>query len=365
MTNNSSNFQKNRKNEMHEQVNYWRVNIESGILRFMERIILRFNVSDVLGGDLGQILHLKEVKEQVKYRGLIESPILQKSNEEMELIHSEATLPQYIFEFQNVCVDVLTGLVVLENGFIVDSTLAKWQKIIFRGGVGSSVKRTKRSKVKIVGCLMVLPHSPYFYHILIDEIPNLIRIRDEYPHCNGVIVHTTMPSWALELLSYFQFDIHKLNEKSVVAENLLAVSAPRAIVGKNLEYLRRHIETKPEMIIVVSRKGSPRSDNEIEKEIVKRIPGAILIDPGDFTVEEQIGLFTKARAIIGLHGGALTNCVWMDKSSKVVEIFNHAYRTSDYARLCMELGIRYYGVEIESMNPAQVSRVVEGKINGI
>ena len=148
MINNSSNFQKNRKNKMHEQVNYWRVNIESGILRFMERVILRFNVSDVLGGDLGQILHLKEVKEQVKHRGHIENPILQKSNAEIELIHSEATLPQYLFEFQNVCVDVLTGLVVLDNGFIVDSTLAKWQKIIFRGGIGSSVKRTKKSKVK-------------------------------------------------------------------------------------------------------------------------------------------------------------------------------------------------------------------------
>jgi capsular polysaccharide biosynthesis protein len=200
---------------------------------------------------------------------------------------------------------------------------------------------------------------------LIDELPNLIRIRDENPHCNGVIVHTTMPQWALELLSYFHFDIYKINERAVVAENLLAVSAPRAIVGKNLENLRRQIETKPEMTIVVSRKGSPRSNDEIEKEIVRRIPGALLVDPGDFTVEEQIRLFSSARAMIGLHGGALTNCIWMDKSSKLVEIFNHAYRTSDYARLCIELGIRYYGVETENMNPEQVGSVVEAIINEI
>ncbi len=206
---------------------------------------------------------------------------------------------------------------------------------------------------------MVLPHSPFYYHVLIDELPNLIRIRDEYPHCNTVIVHKTTPPWALGLLSFFGFKVTVLSEKAVTVESLCTVSAPRTIVKKNLEKLREYVETSPEKVIVVSRKGSPRSDNQIEQEIMSRIPTATLIDPGDFTIEEQVKIFSSARAIIGLHGGALANCIWMDKAGKLIEIFNHAYRTSDYETVCMELGVKYCALETEELNPGEIGLAIE------
>ncbi len=358
MENKSSSYQHNRKKELKEQFNYWSANIESGVIRFCERVLLGFNTSDILAGDLGQIEHLQEVKEQVRERRLIEGPILQVPSNGEKLSPHSATSAQFIFNIKNARVDVLTGLVVLDSGFVVESTLAKWQKILYRGGIGSSVKRTKRSKKKIAGNYMVLPHSPFYYHTLIDEIPNLIRIRDEYPQFNNVITHELTPSWALELLNHFNFEVSRLGEKAVVVENLIAVSAPRAIVQKNLELLRRGINMSPEKIVVVSRKGAPRSDNDIEQEILDRVSGSILINPSDFAVEEQIEIFSKARIIVGLHGGALTNCIWMDTSGKVIEIFNHAYRTADYERLCTELRIRYVGVETENLSAEEVGSVV-------
>lgn len=363
MGNNSRSFRKNRKKEFREQLNYWKVNVESGILRFLERILLGFNVSDILAGDLGQIQHLQEVKAQIKVRRLLEGPILQKSKDFKNPSPVEATSTQFLFEIQNARVDVLTGLVVLDAGFVVDSTLAKWQKIIYRGGIGSSIKRTKRSKKRINGRYMVLPHSPFYYHTLIDEIPNLIRIRDEYPECKNVIVYELTPSWVLEILAYFNFIAHPMCEKSVIVENLLAVSAPRAIVRKNLDFLRRQISLKPGKTIVVSRKNAPRSDDEIEHEIINRIADAILIDPGDFSVDEQIKIFSNAQTIIGLHGGALTNCIWMNSSGTLIEIFNHAYRTADYERLCLELDITYCGVETENLSAKEISLAVERLIN--
>ena len=119
----------------------------------------------------------------------------------------------------------------------------------------------------------------------------------------------------------------------------------------------------PDKIVVVSRKGAPRSDNNIEREILSRVSGSILVDPSDFSVEEQVEIFSNARIIIGLHGGALTNCVWMDTSGKVIEIFNHAYRTTDYERLCAELSIRYVGVETENLSSEEVSSIVARLIN--
>lgn len=365
MGNNSKSFRKNRKRDFREQLNYWSANVESGALRFFERLLLGFNVSDMLAGDLGQIQELHEVKTQVKSRRLLEGPILQKSRDFKDLNLVEATSTQFLFEFQNARVDVLTGLVVLDAGFVVDSTLAKWQKILYRGGIGSSIKRTKNSKKRMAGIYMVLPHSPFYYHTLIDEIPNLIRISDEHPECRNVIVHELAPSWALELLDHFNFDIHLIGEKSLIVEKLFAVSAPRAIVRKNLDYLRRQINTTLQDIVVVSRKNAPRNDDEIEREIIDRVEGSILINPGDFTVDEQINIFSRARIIIGLHGGALTNCIWMDCSGAVIEIFNHAYRTADYERLCIELGMTYRSVETENLSASEVGLLVERLINGI
>ncbi len=358
MINDSSRFRKNRKKLVKEQLDYWQTNKESGILRLTERILLGFNVSDILAGDLGQIEHLDDVSIQIRERRQLDGPILQKTQKGSTLTSSEATSSQYLFEFSNVKVDVLTGLVVLDAGFVVDSTLAKWQKIIFRGGIGSSVKRTRRSSKKVLGKYMVLPHSPFYYHTLIDEMPNLIRIRDEYRQCNNVIVHQLTPVWALDLLSYFGFNVKILDQKAIIVESLFALSAPRAIVQKNLEYLRHQLQFSPSDIVVVSRKGAPRSDNAIEQALASQIRGSVLIDPGDFAVEEQIKIFSHARIVIGLHGGALTNCIWMDKSGTLIEIFNHAYRTKDYERLCTELDIGYLSIEVESSTPEEVCSAV-------
>jgi len=363
MSSKSISFMNNRKKEFKEQFDYWGNNPESGVLRLVERILLGFNVSDILAGNLGQIQHLDEVKQQTKTRKLLQESVLHQPLDEMNGLPVEATSPQYFFEFKNAKVDVLTGLIVLNAGFVVDSTLAKWQKIIFRGGIGSSIKRTKRAQFKLSGSYVVLPHSPFYYHTVIDELPNLIRIREHNHECKNVLVHTLTPEWAIDLLEYFDFTVTKSNKKAVVVENLFSVSAPRIVVRKNLDYLRQNIRKTPTKFLIVSRKGAPRSDNLIESAILTQIPNSELVDPGDFSIAEQIKLFSEAKVIIGLHGGALTNAVWMDNSGKLVEVFNHAYRTSDYQRLCAELGISYLSIDALGLDANQVAFEVERYVN--
>jgi len=363
VSNRSKNFKKNRKKEFSEQLNYWRLNPESGFLRLVERIILGFNVSDILAGDLGQIQHLSDVSKQVETRKLVEFAHLQQTRGDSGRLSIEASAPQYIFKIKDVTVDVLTGLVVLEAGFVIDSTLAKWQKIIYRGGIGSSIKRTKRARVNLDGSFMVMPHTPFYYHAVIDELPNLIRIRSESPDCNNVIISSLAPTWMTELLEYFKFNVCIVEESAVVVKQLFALSAPRVVVKKNLNYLRGNLETHGKDIVIVSRKGTPRSSDQIEQSLVELIHGSKLIDPSKLSVEQQIQVFSSAKIVIGLHGGALTNCVWMDSSSYVIEIFNHAYRTSDYERLCIELGIKYNSLEIENLSSEEVVSTVQRLIN--
>jgi capsular polysaccharide biosynthesis protein len=299
------------------------------------------------------------VISQVKAKNFIQHPILQHCQSDANDLSCEASRTQYLFNFRNIRVDTLTGLVVLDSGFIVDSTLANWQKIIYRGGIGSSVKRTKKTKKKLSGAYIVMPHSPFFFHAVIDELPNLILARSLNLHCNNVLVHSITPKWTIELLEYFGFNVHSVHEKALIVEELFAVSAPRAIIRKNLDLLRENVVTNPSDILIVSRRGAPRSDSEIEEAINARVRNSILVDPGQFTVHEQIRMFSRAKIIIGLHGGALTNCVWMNSSGTVVEIFNHTYRTSDYQRICLEIGLKYVQVEARNLGADQVAQTVE------
>lgn len=356
-------FMKNRKKNFKEQFEYWSNNPESGVLRLIERILLGFNVSDILAGNLGQVQHLDEVKRQVKTRILLQESTLQYPLDEMKGLPVEATKPQYCFEFKNAKVDLLTGLIVLDSGFVVDSTLAKWQKVVFRGGIGSSIKRTKRARLKLPGSFVILPYSPFFYHTVIDELPNLIHIREHNKECNKVLVHALTPQWAMELLEFFDFSVTKLNKKSVVVGNLFSISAPRVVVRKNLEYLRQDIKKSLNTILIVSRKGAPRSDDSLEISILSQIPEARLVDPGELSISEQIKMFSEAKVVIGLHGGALTNAVWMDKCGKLIEVFNHSYRTTDYQRLCTELGINYVGIDAVDLDANQVALEVKKYVN--
>ena len=319
MENNSSNFFRNRKRKFDEQFNYWRFNLGSGFLRFVERLIFNFNVSDLLSGNLDQVQHLEDVKDQVIQKRFLRNAIMQRETTTVSLINNqEASAPQSLFVIRNANVDLLTGIIVLNSKFVVDSTVAKWQKIIFRGGIASAVRRAKKARKRVNGAYIVLPHSPYYFHVLLEEMPNLLRIRETEPSFNKVIVHHLMPNWGLELLAFFKFEVIVSRENALVLEQLAAISAPRCLLADNLLLLRTNLAQKASRVVIVSRANSPRADKRLEDLLLLEISDSEMIDPGKHSVLEQIQIFSTAKMIIGLHGGALSNAVWMPREGKVI-----------------------------------------------
>lgn len=360
MNNSSEEFINNRAKIVSEQYTYWKYNFGSGVLRLLERLIFHFNVSDLLGGNLGQIAHLSEVREQIKRRVLVTPALLPRDSETSLDKVFDSTVPQYLLQLSNVNVDVLTGLPVLDSGFVVDGTLSKWQKIIYRGGIASTIKRTSRAREVIEEKSMVMPHTPYYYHAVVDELPNLLKVRSMDPRFDSVYVHQITPNWMIELLEAMNFRVNVTKKGALRFRDYGVLTAPRAINRQNLMLLSQDLRQELKNVIIVSRRGVPREDEIFEKALKARIPGALLLDPGTLSVREQIEIFSGASVIIGLHGGALTNLVWMSEMGTVVEVFNHSYRTSDYENLCHELNHRYLGIEYSNSDTAKtVSEIVD------
>lgn len=364
MSNSAKEFRNNRSKIISEQYNYWKFNLGSGVSRLLERLIFRFNVSDLLSGDLGQIAHLNEVHAQIERRELVAPALLPRNARAKDDNAFESTVPQYLLHLSNVSVDVLTGLPVLDSGFVVDGTLSKWQKIIYRGGVGSAIKRARRAHEVINEKAMIMPHTPYYYHAIVDELPNLLKVRSIDPEFETVYAHQITPNWLVELLEAMKFRVAITSETSLKFRNYGVVTAPRAINRQNLILLNQVSEQETRNIIIVSRRGVPREDEIFENELKAKLPGAILLDPGTLPVREQIKVFSSASVIIGLHGGGLTNLVWMSGMGTVVEIFNHSYRTSDYENLCHELNHRYLGIEYSDSNISKTISDIKEFING-
>ena len=59
------------------------------------------------------------------------------------------------------------------------------------------------------------------------------------------------------------------------------------------------------------------------------------------TVAEQAELLASAEAVVGAHGGALTNLVFCQPGTKVVELFGARYTPGCYWAIAVTLGLRY------------------------
>lgn len=71
---------------------------------------------------------------------------------------------------------------------------------------------------------------------------------------------------------------------------------------------------------------------EFDFEIIEDIPRS---------VEEQIAIFQQASVIVGVHGAGLTNLLWCDPGTKVIELFYSGYTKAGFYYFCKVLGLEY------------------------
>jgi capsular polysaccharide biosynthesis protein len=65
---------------------------------------------------------------------------------------------------------------------------------------------------------------------------------------------------------------------------------------------------------------------------------------GELTAQEQVMKLDGCSIIISAHGAALTNLVYLDPPTTVIEIFGPYTSRPMYMHICATLGLNYYGV---------------------
>lgn len=108
--------------------------------------------------------------------------------------------------------------------------------------------------------------------------------------------------------------------------------------------------------IYIRRQGNVhrKIGNETELERALKSKGFIVIDAASISVREQIALFKGAEIVVSAHGSALTNLVFCQPQTSVIEIFGPYCEETCYPRIAHQVQMRHIGIlanELFYFNP--------------
>jgi capsular polysaccharide biosynthesis protein len=193
----------------------------------------------------------------------------------------------------------------------------------------------------------------YYYHWLLDGLPRLALL-DRFPAGTRIIMPEPLVKYHRESLEIMGL----LDRIRVTPEPHLEVedyyfSSPTAMTGCDnpyaIEFLRRtflpaaaELASYPEKIYISRRKASRAPLEEERLSAFLRDKGWTILATEDFSMREQIALFSRARAVCAVHGAGLTNLLWCPPGCRVLELCADNYLNGGYEGLAAYLHLPYH-----------------------
>lgn len=254
---------------------------------------------------------------------------------------------RWIFSLRNVTIEPERGDVYSPRGqLIVESS--NWHPYF------PNPLRHRKSNRKILST----PDSPYivlaswaYFHFLIENLPLFLAAKNDFPHAN-VLIARNSPHYlrdALDLLKIipievdYQVTVDKLVMCSVGRDTGWAHPKDISLVKAQFQpYIKEKVTGKS---IYVARSRSMRSPLN-EKDLIDSISalGVEVIYAEELSLQEQISRFSSCDLLIGVHGAGLSNQVWMQSGTTVIEILD-----KQYFNICFEVLAKVKGIIYESV----------------
>ncbi len=208
-----------------------------------------------------------------------------------------------------------------------------------------------------VGALLVSPESHNYYHWLNDVLPRIRLYEEVMDQIDHFCVASNVPAKFLNILKDFGVPSDKIllvDDKEKLHFDHLFVSSLPGSEGRSplwaVNYIREKlIKTHP--VLQASKKVYFKRGDSSDRKIVNedaivdalKNKGFEIVDPGAMAIYDQINLVQQAAVIVGAHGAALSNLLFANEGTRVVELFSPDYfRTDCYYTLAGMLKLDYY-----------------------
>jgi len=199
--------------------------------------------------------------------------------------------------------------------------------------------------------------SNFYYHWIIDVLPKLHIFEQSGLKADNYIINGMKHDYQRKALEMIGIPTKKIFETkpdcNIKCENLIITSQP-GYMGFCPEWAANYIRSRlvqnisssepVNIYISRSRANQRKVLNEDEVFEYLKLKGFEKVYPEDYSLKEQIKLFKSAKTIVAPHGSGLTNIVFSNPDTKVVEIFSPTYMEPCYWRLANAVNLDYYYV---------------------
>ena len=221
-----------------------------------------------------------------------------------------------------------------------------------------------------LGHCIVLSSRGHYYHFFADDILPAIYFLKRYGSGIGkisIIARVDYPPFVRDTLDAIVHEFPFVEAVYISSKDKLAGVAGlyqwRAaaaaewmpVSSTEAQFLRglllTHYRLKPKQAdrrkrILVSRKGARlrrlKNENELADALISR--GFDVFVPDASNHPMQIETFMQANVVVAVHGAALTNFLFCEPGTKIVELFPSDHIKSPYLWLSSQLGLKYQAV---------------------
>lgn len=213
--------------------------------------------------------------------------------------------------------------------------------------------------VEVAGRLGVLTTrgDANYYHFLHDVLPRVAVLEQagvERPDRWYVPRTTRFQRELLELWGIGEDEVVNSDDVRHVRAETLVVPGLASTIERNPPWVSQllrsrlvpaGVERVPGRFLYLSRKAGLHNRailNEDAVLAVLRPLGFDVVDPGDFSLAEQIRMFAEADVIVAPHGASLANLPFCSPGSTILELFPSQSMVADYWKMtCGVEGLEY------------------------
>ena len=204
----------------------------------------------------------------------------------------------------------------------------------------SCFKRRSVPPIKRLGgwyATIAWPESEFFFHWMIESLPRMALLKDHTSILDGLFVSGRIQNFHIEALAklgipeskliQLSADCHFQPEHLFVPRAFAMYNPPRwlvqwfrsSFIGDDVETVS---QTATRHRLYISRADAParRISNESEVEEMLAPFGFMTIRLSALSVSEQATLFSQAEIIVAGHGAGLSNIVFCNPGTRIIEI---------------------------------------------
>lgn len=202
-----------------------------------------------------------------------------------------------------------------------------------------------------------------YYHYLIDfigrlEILNKSGLKLDYDWYYFPVPNFRLVDYVLEKLNIDKNRILQLSDDKLYQFDQIDTVLPncdgRIVRPTSMNYIRNFFNVSvvenPTKKLYIKRKEKNRNiSNDLELENLLLEFGFEFIDPSE--CEDVIDLFKNAKIVLGIHGAGLSNIVFSNRNTKVIELVPENRQYFYFCSMCRGLGMEYFPILSHYVSP--------------